>query len=84
MVTYDSTPIDGVQLITGWGRSRKVTQHGDIRARAIATLDRMGLSTLQTDNPGRLVVQLERAADVEQDEASAACGLARDDTVHVL
>jgi pentatricopeptide repeat protein len=65
MVTYDSTPVDGVHLITGWGRSRKVTQHGDLRARAIATLDRMGLSTLPTDNPGRLIVQFERAADVD-------------------
>ena len=65
MVTYDSTPVDGVHLITGWGRSRKVTHHGDLRARAIATLDRMGLSTLPTDNPGRLIVQFERAADVD-------------------
>ena len=65
VVTYDSTQIDGVQLITGWGRSRKLTSNGDIRARAIATLDRMGLSTLPTDNLGRLVVQFERAAEFD-------------------
>ena len=33
--------------------------------RAIATLDRMGLSTLPMDNPGLLIVQLERAADFD-------------------
>ena len=65
VVTYDSTPIDGVHLITGWGRSRKLTSNGDIRARAIATLDRLGLSMLPTCNPGRLVIQLKSAADFD-------------------
>ena len=65
VVTYDSTQIDGVQLITGWGRSRKLTSNGDIRARAIATLDRLGLSLLSTGNLGRVIISLERAADFD-------------------
>ena len=140
VVTYDSTQIDGVQLITGWGRSRKLTSNGDIRARATATLDRLGLSLLPTGNPGRVIISLERAAESDAPpfqvfhrdlkghhgtldgvrshdlasvvlrriaaklglseevatrklrllkegkelEASAACGLAKGDTVHVV
>ena len=56
VISPDDTPVDGVQLITGWGRSRKVTSHGDVRARAIATLDHLGLAMLPTRNPGTLEI----------------------------
>ena len=49
---YDSTHVDDVRFITGWGRSRKLTHTGDLRARAIATLGHRGLPIVPTRNPG--------------------------------
>ena len=49
-----------LELITGWGKSREVTQIADVRARVEAVLLDLGAAMLPTDNPGMLVVDAER------------------------
>ena len=49
-----------LELITGWGKSRKVTGDGDVRGRIEAVLREMGATLLPTANPGRLAVDPER------------------------
>ena len=62
MRTNDSTAVEGVTLVTGWGRSRKVTDMGDVRARAVTTLEHLGISLLPTSNPGCVEVDMMSAA----------------------
>ena len=49
-----------LELITGWGKTRGVTDDGDVRGRVEAVLREMGATLLPTANPGRLAVDPER------------------------
>ena len=53
-----------LELITGWGKSRGVTDTGDVRARIETVLREMGATMLPTDNLGILVIEMwPRAMD---------------------
>ena len=48
-----------LELITGWGKSRGVTDKGDVRARVETVLREMGATMLPTENLGILVVEAD-------------------------
>jgi len=54
---------DRLIVVTGWGKSRPATQGSDLRGRVERALAAMGVPTLPSDNPGRLVVDMKAWTD---------------------
>ena len=50
-------------IVTGWGKTRAVTQQGDVRGRVARALAERGVPTVETDNPGRIVVDAKAWRD---------------------
>ena len=50
---------DRLIIVTGFGKSRPATQVSDLRGRVEGALAAMGAPTLPSDNPGRLVVDIQ-------------------------
>jgi len=49
-------PDGALIIVTGWGKSRGLSQTSDVRGRIESVLGELGVATLPTDNPGRLLV----------------------------
>ena len=45
-------------IVTGWGKTREVYQTSDVRARVMAVLSEMDVPLAETDNPGRVLVDV--------------------------
>ena len=54
---------DRLIIVTGFGKSRRATQVRDLRGRVEGALAAMGAPTLPSDNPGRLVVDMQSWTD---------------------
>ena len=54
---------DRLIIVTGWGKSRPATRFSDLRGRVEGALAAMGVPTLPSDNPGRLVVDMQSWTD---------------------
>ena len=53
----DSVPKQ-LTIVTGWGKTRKAHDTGDVRGRVVATLRKMGVPTAESRNPGRVLVDV--------------------------
>merc|ERR1712032_558385 len=51
--TMTSKP-DKLIIVTGWGKSRRITQDSDLRGRVERVLAELCMTTLPMDNPGQL------------------------------
>ena len=54
----DGAPPKRLTIVTGWGKTRAEHQTSDVRARVEAVLRDMGVPRAETDNPGRLLVDV--------------------------
>ena len=48
-----------LEIVTGWGKSRSALQSCDMRGRVAKLLAELDVPTLPTDNPGRLVIDVQ-------------------------
>jgi pentatricopeptide repeat protein len=53
-------PPEHLTIVTGWGKSRRASQDSDVRGRVECVLADMGVPTLPSDNPGRVVVDARK------------------------